>query len=99
MDDTIWRNFRVSFFAEDPTKPALQLQIFERVETLHAHLERTDTATQSFKVRDRIIKWRQHRDPVAIGGQGFDQRAAEVPDVPGGVHRHQNVHVKYLMAA
>jgi hypothetical protein len=54
---------------------------------------------QSFKVRDRIIEGRQHRDPVAIGGQGFHQRAAEVPDVPGSVHRHQNVHVKYLMAA
>ena len=52
----------------------------------------TGMATQAFKLRHGIIGRREDRDTVTIAQKRLDHGSPKVPDVPGGIHRHQNVH-------
>lgn len=76
------------FLTENPFQPALQFQVFNRVQAFHAHLQRPKAAADPLEVGHRIVRRCQNGDPVTISRKGFDQRPSKIPNVPGGVHRH-----------
>ena len=82
-----------SFLLKNSLQPALQLQIFNRVQILDAHVQRSKMTADALEVGHGVIGRCQNRYPVTISQERLDQRPSEIPDVPRGVHRHQNVHV------
>lgn len=80
--------------AECGLELALQARSLEGIEALGAHRQGVNIAADCGELPAGLVLRGEHAHAVVVGEQRLDERFSEIPDIPGRINRHQDMHAR-----